>query len=67
MVFGIHFADSINDNALFINDVGSAQRTFGHFAVHLFLTPGLVCLQNGQVSVGDEVEWQVIFGDEVLV
>ena len=66
MVFGIHLTYGINDNALFINDVCGAQGAFGHFAVHLFLAPCLVGFQDGQVGIGDEMERQVIFGDEAL-
>ena len=67
MVLGIHFANSIDNNTLFINDVGGAQRAFGHLAVHLLLTPSLVGFQDSQVGVGDEMERQVVFGNEVLV
>ena len=67
MVLGIHFADSIDDNAIFINDISCAQRALSHLAVHLFLTPSLVGFQDGQVGVGNEVERQVVFGDEVLM
>ena len=67
MVLGIHFTDSIDDNTLFINDISSAQSTFGHLAVHLFLTPCLVGFQNSQVCVSDEMKGQVIFCNEVLV
>ena len=65
MVLGIHLANSIDNNSLFINDIGCTQRAFGHLAVHLLLTPSLVGFQDGQVGVGDEMERQVIFGDEV--
>ena len=56
VVLGVHLADGINDNALFINDVGGAQRAFGHLAVHFFLAPRFVGLEDGEVGVGDEVE-----------
>ena len=67
MVLGIHFANGINDNTLFVYDIGGAQRAFGHLAIHLLLAPGLVGFQNSQVGIGDEVERQIIFGNEVLV
>ena len=67
MVFGIHFAYGIDDDTFFVNDVCGTQCAFGYLAVHFFLAPGLVSLQDGQVGVGDEVERQVVFGDEVLV
>ena len=63
----VHLADGVDDNTLFVNDVGSAQRTFGHLAVHLLLAPGLVGFQDGEVGVGDEVEGQLVLGDESLV
>ena len=67
MVLRVHLAYGINDNTLFINDVGSAQRSFGHLAVHLLLTPSLVGFQDSQISVGYKTKRQVVFGDEVLV
>ena len=67
MVLRVHLADSIDDYTFFINDVCGAQRTFSHLAIHLLLTPSLVSFQDSQVGVGDEVERQVVFGDEVLV
>ncbi len=67
MVLGIHLADGVNDNTLFINNVGGAEGAFGHFAVHLLLAPGFVGLEYGEVGVGDEVEGQLVLGDEPLV
>ena len=67
MIFGVHLADGVDDNALFVNDVGGAQRAFGHLAVHFLLAPGFVSLQDGEVGVGDKVEWQLVLGDEPLV
>ena len=64
---GVHLADGVDDNTLFVNDVGGSQRAFGHLAVHLFLAPGLVGFQDGEVGVGDEVEGQLVLGDESLV
>ena len=63
----VHLPDSVDDNALFVNDVGGSQRAFGHLAVHLFLAPGLVGFQDGEVGIGDEVEGQLVFGDEPLM
>ena len=67
MRFGVHLADSVNDNTLLINDVSSAKRAFCYLAVHFLLAPCLVGLQDGEVGVGDEVEGQFILGDEPLV
>ena len=63
----VHLPNRVHDNALLVNDVGGAQRAFGHLAVHLFLAPGLVGFQDGEVGIGDEVEGQLVFGDEPLV
>ena len=67
MRLGVHLADGIDDNALLINDVGGAEGAFGHLAVHFLLTPGLVGFQDGEVGIGDEVEGQLVLGDEPLV
>ncbi len=67
MRLGVHLPDGVNDNALLVNDVSGAQRAFGHLAVHLLLAPGLVGLQYGEVGVGDEVEGQLVLGDEPLM
>ena len=56
MILGIHLADGINDNTLFIDDIGSTQRALGHFAVHLLLAPSLVDFQDGQVGISDKME-----------
>ena len=67
MVLRIHLPNSINNNAFFVNNIGSAQRAFGHFTIHLLLAPGLVSFQDGQIGIGDEVEGEVIFGNKTLV
>ena len=64
---GVHLADGVDDNALLVNDVGCSQRTLGHLAVHLLFAPRFVGLQYGEVGVGDEVEGQLVLGDEPLV
>ena len=67
VVLGIDFPDGVDDNALLVNDVGGAESAFGHLAVHLLLAPGFVGLQDGEVGIGDEVEGQLVLGDEPLV
>lgn len=67
VVFGIDLADGIDDNALLINDVGGAQRAFGHLAVHFLLAPCLVGFQDGEAGVSDEMERQLIFGNKLLM
>ena len=67
VVLGIHLPDGIDDDTVFVNDIGGAECAFGHFAVHLLLAPSLVCFQDSEVGVGDEVERQFVFGDEILV
>ena len=67
MVLGIDLSDSVNDDAVFVDDVGGAQRTFHHLAVHLLIAPSLVSLQNGKVGVGDQVERQLLLSDKLLM
>ncbi len=67
MILSVDFTNSINNNTLFINDIGGAERAFGYLAVHFLLAPSFVGFQDGQVGVGNEVERQVVFGDEALV
>ena len=67
VVFGVYFADGVDNYTLLVDDVCGAKGAFGHFPVHFLLAPRLVCFQNGEVGVGDEVERQLIFGDELLV
>ena len=67
MVLGVHLPDGIDDDTVFVDDVGGAQRAFSHLAVHLLLAPSLVSLQDGKACVGDEVEWQFVFCDEILM
>ena len=67
MVASLDFGYGIDDDALFVDDVGGAQRAFGDLAVHLLLAPGLIGFEYGEVRVGDEPERQVIFCYEALV
>lgn len=67
MVLGVDFADGVDNRALFVDDVGGTQRAIRHLAVHLLLTPRLIGFEDGEVDVSDEVERQVVFGDETLV
>ena len=67
VVLGVHFGNGLDDDAFLVDDVGGAQRALRHFAVHLLLALSLVGLQYSQVGVGDQMERQAVFGDEVLV
>ena len=67
MVLGIYLADSVDNGALLVDDVGGPQGAFRHFPVHFLLAPSLVGFQDGEVGVRDEVEGQVVLGDETLV
>lgn len=67
MVFGIDFSNGVNNYALLVDDVCGAKGALGHLTVHFLLAPCLVGFQNGEVGIGDEVEGQFIFGDELLM
>ena len=56
MVLGVYLADSVDDDALLVDDVGGPQCAFRHLPVHFLLAPSLVGFQDGKVSVCDEVE-----------
>ena len=67
MIFGIHLPYCVYDNAFFVDDVCGAEGSFGRFAVHFLFAPGFVGFEDGEVGVGDEMERQLIFCDELLV
>ena len=67
MLLGVHLADGVDDGALLVDDVGGAQRAHRHLAVVLLLAPGFVGFEDAVLGVGDEVERQLVLGDELLV
>ena len=67
MVLGIYFAYSVDDGALLVYDVGGAEGAHTHLAVVLLLAPSLVGLEDGEVGVGNEVEWERVFLNETAV
>ena len=67
MGLDVDFADGIHNDTLLVDDVGGADGAHGLAAVHLLHAPGLIGFEDGAVGVGNEVEGQIVFGDEALV
>ena len=67
MILRIHLADGVDDDAVFVDNIGGTQCTLGHLAIHLLLSPSLVSLQDSEIRVSNQMEWQLVFCDEVLV
>ncbi len=67
MVLGVYLANGINDNTLLVNHVSGTQRSLRHFAVHFLFAPRLVCLKNRKIGISNEVERQIVLGDETLM
>ena len=55
------------DDALFVDDEGGAEGSEILAAVHRLFTPGTEGLIEVHVGVGNEVEGQLVLGDEPLV
>ena len=66
-VLRVDFLDDALEGAVFIEDEGAAERAEDRFPVHFLFAPGAEGLQHLGRRVGEEAEWQLVFGAEAAV
>jgi len=67
MVPGVHFANDLLDDSLFIDDVRDPRRTHILPSVHGLLYPCSVLLVNVLIRISQKAEWKFFLLDKLLV
>lgn len=67
MIRSVHFGDDVLDFAFFIDDNCGPDYPHVFLAVHRFLAPSAILLNDFMLCIGDERKWQFEFIDELLV